>query len=358
VTIVGRKNHANRKRFLTHIYSKSYILNSQDFHILTRIILFERLLPWLSDRASKGVDVDVLQLNYALGAEFMTAYEMGIQNGLRLIGDQNEKQTKAYLNYAKLKLWELKGKEEAIKALEDNCLEMCDRAEETLKQQSSSNSTDHKLPGTEDTSFPVVYSQLRTSLSTKEGIEDPQQLRRLVASEMIDNIEAAREAGGIALTYIFHQLCKHPDIQTALHDELHTLTLALEPLNMGTIIRAIDGLPLLDAIIIETLRLFTAAPGRQRRIVPPGGVVVDGYFIPGGVEISSSAYCIHRHPGAFPDADVWRPERWMTNGQAGYGEKAEDLETGRDDNNPRRWFWAFGNGGRMCIGSNFMLLGM
>jgi len=48
----------------------------------------------------------------------------------------------------------------------------------------------------------------------------------------------------------------------------------------------------------------------------------------------------------------------MSTGKAGYGEKAEDLETGRDDNNPRRWFWAFGNGGRMCIGSNFMLLVM
>jgi hypothetical protein len=36
----------------------------------------------------------------------------------------------------------------------------------------------------------------------------------------------------------------------------------------------------------------------------------------------------------------------------------KDLESGKNENNLRRWFWAFRNGGKMCIRSGFVLLGM
>lgn len=56
---------------------------------------------------------------------------------------------------------------------------------------------------------------------------------------------------------------------------------------------------------------------------------------------------MHRNPDVFPEPETWRPERWLDsdgNIDAG-GEKA-------------RWFWAFGSGGRMCVGSNLAMMEM
>ena len=161
---------------------------------------------------------------------------------------------------------------------------------------------------------------------------------------------------GITLTYAMYRLSQRPDLQSKLRDELATLPTPPRYLQHGSLsnswMRQIDAVPLLDAIVMETLRAHPSAPGPQYRAVSESGTVIDGYFIPGGVSISTSPWVLHRHPGAFPDAEEWRPERWMT-GRTAKAEQAVDgaLDSGDD---PRRWFWAFGRGGRMCVGSNFL----
>jgi cytochrome P450 len=151
-----------------------------------------------------------------------------------------------------------------------------------------------------------------------------------------------------------YRLSQHPDLQAKLRAELSALQLPRRhpphgPLSSSAL-RQMDGVPLLDAIVTETLRAHPSAPGPQYREVPRGGAVVDWYFVPGGAWISTSPYVLHRHPGAYPDAEEWRPERWMA-GRDGKDEKSES------EGDPRRWFWAFGRGGRMCVGSNFSLVG-
>jgi len=130
-----------------------------------------------------------------------------------------------------------------------------------------------------------------------------------------------------------------------------------------SILRKLDGLPLLDAVITETLRLHPSAPGPQRRFVPKGGTIIDGYFIPAGATISSAPYCLHRYKDVYPEAELWKPERWIgtadsTNEQPiTLDEGGEGLENGKVEHDPRRWFWAFGSGGRMCVGNHFALVG-
>jgi len=169
---------------------------------------------------------------------------------------------------------------------------------------------------------------------------------------MLDHVEAARVGIGITLTYALYRLSQRPDLQSKLRDKLMALPApppqypsdgVLSPLT----VRQIDGIALLDAIVMETLRVHSSAPGPQFRTVPDGGALVDGYFIPGGTSISASIYCLHQQ---FPDPDAWRPERWMAGRECG-------VERANEDEDPRRWFWAFGKGGWMCIGSNFALVG-
>jgi len=168
---------------------------------------------------------------------------------------------------------------------------------------------------------------------------------------------------GILVSYAMYQLSQRPNMQSKLCDELMALTVPLRyPLHgllSKSVLHQIYGIALLDAIIMETLRVHSSAPGPQYRAVPEGGVVIDGYFIPAGVWISTSPYCLHRHAGAYPDADEWKPERWMTgqNAKADQSVDSAPAEEETQEDDPRRWLWAFGKGSRMCMGNNFSLIG-
>ena len=141
---------------------------------------------------------------------------------------------------------------------------------------------------------PVVYNHLLLTLSTSETFSSPRQRQLLMASELLDSIEAGREGIGIALTYTMHELCLHSSIQTALRNELGTLDLAFTssparpPQLTSASLRELDRLPLLEAILTETLRLRMPAPGPQRRKVPKEGAVIEGHSVPAGVTIHSS----------------------------------------------------------------------
>jgi cytochrome P450 len=108
---------------------------------------------------------------------------------------------------------------------------------------------------------------------------------------------------------------------------------------------SVDNLPLLDAIVRETLRLHAPASSPLPRVTPdtPGGTSIDGFDgIPGGITVSSSAYTLHRIEEVYPQPTEWLPQRWLDPGSG----KKHDM---------RRLWWPFGSGGRMCLGSNFAL---
>ena len=112
--------------------------------------------------------------------------------------------------------------------------------------------------------------------------------------------------------------------------------------------KSIDNLPLLEAIVTETLRLHAPIPGIQPRVTPKPSCSLAGYDnIPAGIRVNAQAYSLHRNPQVFPDPESWQPKRWLKEENS-----LEELEE------RRRWFWAFGSGGRMCVGSNLALQGM
>lgn len=78
-----------------------------------------------------------------------------------------------------------------------------------------------------------------------------------------------------------------------------------------SVLHQIDGIALLDVIVIKMLCVYLPALSPQYRAVPEGGMAVKGYFIPIGMWISTSLYCLHQHASAYLDVDKWKPERWM-----------------------------------------------
>ncbi|KAI0123532.1 cytochrome P450 [Xylariales sp. AK1849] len=68
----------------------------------------------------------------------------------------------------------------------------------------------------------------------------------------------------------------------------------------------------LQAVIYEGLRTNLPFSGLLMKEVPPGGDTIQGHFVPGGTRIATSLLAILRSNEIFgPDAELFRPERWL-----------------------------------------------
>ncbi|CAD6443680.1 2ed3b556-f4ed-4d3f-90aa-35acc8b265d0 [Sclerotinia trifoliorum] len=68
----------------------------------------------------------------------------------------------------------------------------------------------------------------------------------------------------------------------------------------------------LQAIIKEGLRKFPVIAGLLPKTVPEGGDIINGFEVPGGTDISLCLIAITHSKATFgPDADIFRPERWL-----------------------------------------------
>ncbi|KAL2060395.1 hypothetical protein VTL71DRAFT_9790 [Oculimacula yallundae] len=109
-------------------------------------------------------------------------------------------------------------------------------------------------------------------------------------------------------------------------------------------LQQLEQLQYLSACIKEALRVATAAPVRLPRVVPAAGVCVlqvDNKVIPPGSIVGMSSYTIHFDEDIWgPDAQVFRPERWL-------GDNAKHLDP---------YLVPFSTGIRQCIGMKLFSL--
>ncbi|KAK4184792.1 cytochrome P450 [Podospora australis] len=103
-------------------------------------------------------------------------------------------------------------------------------------------------------------------------------------------------------------------------------------------------LPYLQAVIKEGLRMYPPSTGMNNKEVPPGGATIHGYFLPAGTQVAVNTLYMMRDKKTFgPDADIFRPERWLEaqavkEGDHRYREMSSVLDL------------AFGHGRYQCLG--------
>jgi cytochrome P450 len=90
---------------------------------------------------------------------------------------------------------------------------------------------------------------------------------------------AAVDTTATVMTYIMYELSCHPEWQDKLRSEL----LAAKLDDKGYEVSELYKLPILNAVIDETLRLHPPAIAGMPRITPPEGATIDGLSLPGNV---------------------------------------------------------------------------
>ncbi|KAF8559291.1 cytochrome P450 [Imleria badia] len=181
----------------------------------------------------------------------------------------------------------------------------------------------------------LMSSMLREDNSSTTPYLDDEQ----VAAQMRTIISAGYEPVSATIAWLFYELAMDPERQEAIRDEV---SIACDP--------SYDALnndfPLLHAFLMETLRMHPPVmenhhQASETTIVPLSeplpGTTDTRLIIPKGTVLSMPVNVIQKDKSTWgPDADVFRPERWLQ----------------RNTRNNRDLF-AFSLGPRGCLGRNF-----
>ncbi len=139
---------------------------------------------------------------------------------------------------------------------------------------------------------------------------------------------AGHETSTNALAWTYLLLSQHPKVMHDLEDELDAVLRGAPPT-----IEDLAKLPLLDAVVKESLRILPPVPMHPRIVAEDHTLM--GHFLPAGSELFISIFHMHRDPDVFPAPNVFSPKRWETSTPTVF------------EYNP------FSAGPRMCIGASF-----
>ncbi|KAI1965948.1 hypothetical protein LOZ58_000849 [Ophidiomyces ophidiicola] len=362
--------HAVHRRRISGVYSKSFLQSSPHIRTILDAVIQRQILPILARKAREDEPVDILALNLAYGLDFISAFIFGLPRGVKFLEDKASREAwfdlydqthpsdnmfwlTEYPTLSKiLTLFGIpmipKGFHQAKRELEAWAMKRVKLAEDVLCE----NQTDDKIrPG----NMPLLYHALKTGMELEKGIKLNGRFapdifqRRELASECLDHLVATRDTFGITFSYVILNVSRNPKIQEELRQELLSIKQPFQyhdgkHTELPTP-QDLESLPLLNAVIRESLRLRNTAPTLNPRITPRGRRVTLGPCddVPAGTRVGAYAWCLHRNEEGYPYPSTWNPKRWLVD--------AKDPMAGARE----RWWWAFGSGSRQCLGQNLAM---
>lgn len=157
--------------------------------------------------------------------------------------------------------------------------------------------------------------------------------------QLIDEIKilfiAGHETTANALTFTFHLLATHPEIQQKIFDEITTI----ESETSDTV-EQLQKMVYTNAVVNESMRLYPPAWITDRENVEDDSLL--NCNIRKGTLIGISFYELHRNPKYWENPNEFIPERFL----------------GEQKKKSMQYFYPFGAGPRMCIGMGFALYEM
>lgn len=164
---------------------------------------------------------------------------------------------------------------------------------------------------------------------TGEGLSDVE-----LRNETITLLLAGHETTANALSWTFHHLSRHPEMESRLRNEVSDVLAERLPQTED-----LSRLLYTSAVLNESMRLSPPIWAAERHVINDDEI--GGYHIPAGSTVVVSAYVLHRHQAYWSDPEAFQPERFLQNGEIHY---------------PKGAFLPFGAGAHQCIGSHFAMM--
>ncbi|KAF2265756.1 cytochrome P450 [Lojkania enalia] len=154
----------------------------------------------------------------------------------------------------------------------------------------------------------------RRDLLTKLVAGDPEKGTLPLSDQEISYdvsgfIYAATDATAMNMAYLLYELAAYPEWQSKVRAEIKEAGLKRD----GYPYQVIQGLSVLQACLYESMRLHPATGLGMPRLTPPEGMLIDGVFVPGNINVCVSVLNIQSNPQVFPNPDTYDPSRWLTN---------------------------------------------
>ncbi|TWP53614.1 cytochrome P450 [Lentzea tibetensis] len=190
--------------------------------------------------------------------------------------------------------------------------------------------TAHRSAGTDHGDL-LSSLMFATDPETGETMSD-----REVRDELITMFSAGLETAGTTMSWFFHVLASHPDVESRVHAEVDEV-LGGRPVTFADL----STLDYLRRVLKETLRTFTPVWLLTRNTAVD--CTIGGHHIPAGADVFFSAYGVHHDPRFYPRPHDFDPDRWLPENAAGI---------------PRHAYLPFGGGARKCVGEGYAMTEM
>jgi len=162
-----------------------------------------------------------------------------------------------------------------------------------------------------------------------------EQLRDVVMSLLV----GGRDTTAVTLSWAFYELARNPLIEARVLAEVRGLAYS----NSQELYTELKALKFTEAVVRETIRLHSPIP-LDAKVAVADDVLPDGTFVGAGWTVTYSPYCMARDSSLWgPDAEVWRPQRWLE-GSLAAAEPSPFVMT------------SFQGGPRMCLGRDLAVI--
>ena len=162
-----------------------------------------------------------------------------------------------------------------------------------------------------------------------------------LVNQMMTFLAAGHETTATTLTWAAYRLCKHPEIQSRLREEIRSNLPSIDDDSQDITSEDLAQLPFLHAVCNETLRVHPPVPITLREAARNTSIL--GQYVPRGTKIVMSPSATNLSTALWgADAAEFNPERWMGPGRANTGGATSNYA-----------FLTFLHGPRSCIGQQF-----
>ncbi|KAL3485494.1 cytochrome protein [Aspergillus germanicus] len=161
------------------------------------------------------------------------------------------------------------------------------------------------IPNQGEETKPVFMGHVQNSSSN-----DPDTV--LLPDELLPNYSflmmAGSETTATLLSGCTFYLLRHPQSYKRLAFEVRERFSAPTEITLSSL----ASLPYLYSVITETLRLYPPVPLGMPRVIPDGGAVISGRYVPEKTTVSVPSWATSRSPWNFSNPDEFIPARWLS----------------------------------------------